>query len=219
MAKAIFLNCSPYLVVHGQLTNEVQNGVAIARTYDTLNRPTGYTIMRNGGGNNPVNPVETSYACDSLGRFASNAEVVVTDSCAYDHRGRMVRKEIFRSGRFVETSLQKVPGRDAPTARPQGYALAKTITYIRDNWNIIREIQWPVASGQWSVVSGQWSVASGQWSVVADGTSPSLPNFAQRLRGCVPRLVADGFCNYLLGQYAKPAVERRGGSLGRCGPA
>ena len=33
--------------LHGQLTNEVQNGVAIARTYDSLNRPTGYTIMQN----------------------------------------------------------------------------------------------------------------------------------------------------------------------------
>ena len=28
--------------LHGQLTNEVQNGVTIARTYDALNRPTGY---------------------------------------------------------------------------------------------------------------------------------------------------------------------------------
>ncbi len=27
--------------IHGQLTNEVQNGVSIARTYDSLNRPTG----------------------------------------------------------------------------------------------------------------------------------------------------------------------------------
>ena len=30
-----------------QLTNEVQNGVSIAHTYDSLNRPTGYTIMQN----------------------------------------------------------------------------------------------------------------------------------------------------------------------------
>ena len=33
--------------LHGQLTNEVQNGVSLARTYDSLNRPTGYTIMQN----------------------------------------------------------------------------------------------------------------------------------------------------------------------------
>ena len=67
--------------VHGQLTNEVQNGVSLARTYDTLNRPTGYRLMQNaecrmqndGGGNlaNLVNPVEVSYSYDSLGRFAS----------------------------------------------------------------------------------------------------------------------------------------------------
>ena len=31
--------------LHGQLTNEVQNGVSIARTYDSLNRPTGYSLM------------------------------------------------------------------------------------------------------------------------------------------------------------------------------
>ena len=30
--------------IHGQLTNKVQNGVAIARTYDNLNRPTGYSL-------------------------------------------------------------------------------------------------------------------------------------------------------------------------------
>ena len=67
--------------IHGQLTNEVQNGVSIARTYDSLNRPTGYRLMQNaecrmqndGGGNlaNLVNPVEVSYSYDSLGRFAS----------------------------------------------------------------------------------------------------------------------------------------------------
>ena len=59
----------------------MQNGVSLARTYDTLNRPTGYRLMQNaecrmqndGGGNlaNLVNPVEVSYSYDSLGRFAS----------------------------------------------------------------------------------------------------------------------------------------------------
>ena len=33
--------------IHGQLTDEVQNGVSIARTYDSLNRPTGYRLMQN----------------------------------------------------------------------------------------------------------------------------------------------------------------------------
>jgi YD repeat-containing protein len=45
---------------------------------------------------------------------ASNAEVVVT--YAYDHRGRMVRKEISRGG-----------------------AEARRIEYLWDDWNIIRE--------------------------------------------------------------------------------
>ena len=46
--------------VHGQLTNEVQNGVSLVRFYDSLNRPTGYSLMHdaqctmhNGGGANP----------------------------------------------------------------------------------------------------------------------------------------------------------------------
>ncbi len=44
---------------YGQLTNEVQNGAVIARTYDSLARPTGYAIMQNAecrmqnGGGNP----------------------------------------------------------------------------------------------------------------------------------------------------------------------
>ena len=60
--------------LHGQLTNEVQNGVTIARTYDALNRPTGYSLMQNGGGGNPV---EVSYTYDNLGLFSGvcfNAE-------------------------------------------------------------------------------------------------------------------------------------------------
>ena len=46
--------------VHGRLTNEVQNGVSLARFYDSFNRPTGYSLMHdaqctmhNGGGANP----------------------------------------------------------------------------------------------------------------------------------------------------------------------
>ena len=72
-----------------QLTNEVQNGVSIARTYDSLNRPTGYTIMQNaecrmqndGGAApstlQPFNPSTVTYSYDPLGRFSGvgfNAE-------------------------------------------------------------------------------------------------------------------------------------------------
>ena len=71
-----------------QLTNEVQNGDSIARTYDSLNRPTGYTIMQNaecrmqnGGGNpstlQPFNPSTVTYSYGTLGRFSGvgfNAE-------------------------------------------------------------------------------------------------------------------------------------------------
>ena len=104
---------SPSYSVHGQLTNEVQNGVSLARTYDTLNRPMGYSLDEEESLRSLRSlRLEYSYDADgnmtSDGRFhyfwngenrlvcASNAEVVVT--YAYDHRGRMVRKEISHRG-------------------------------------------------------------------------------------------------------------------------
>ena len=56
--------------IHGQLTNEVQNGVSIARTYDALNRPTGYSLCSSA-------PLRLNYSYDTLGRFSGvgfNAE-------------------------------------------------------------------------------------------------------------------------------------------------
>ena len=113
--------------LHGQLTNEVQNGVAIARTYDSLNRPTGYTLHEEDSLRS-LRSLRLEYSYDTLGRFsgvgfnaetqrsrASNAEVVVT--YAYDHRGRMVRKGISHRG-----------------------TEARRIEYLWDDWNIIRKI-------------------------------------------------------------------------------
>ena len=56
--------------LHGQLTNEVQNGAVIARTYDSLNRPTGYSLRASA-------PLRLDYSYDFLGRFSGvgfNAE-------------------------------------------------------------------------------------------------------------------------------------------------
>jgi len=50
----------------GQLTNEVQNGTTIARTYDALGRATGYAI-----GDGVAAGSAVSYSYDPLGRFAS----------------------------------------------------------------------------------------------------------------------------------------------------
>ena len=66
----MFLNCSPYLVVHGQLTNEVQNGVVLSRTYDTLNRPTGYSLDEEESLRS-LRSLRLEYSYDSLGRFVS----------------------------------------------------------------------------------------------------------------------------------------------------
>ena len=50
----------------GQLTNEVQNGTTIARSYDALGRETGYAI-----GDGVASGSVVSYAYDTLGRFDS----------------------------------------------------------------------------------------------------------------------------------------------------
>ena len=103
--------------LHGQLTNEVQNGVSLVRFYDSLNRPTGYSLMHdaqctmhNGGGANPstlqpFNLSTVTYSYDTHGRFASvtalggtrfvaSANPSTTFTYAYDHRGRMVTKTL-----------------------------------------------------------------------------------------------------------------------------
>ena len=65
------LNFASDFPLHGQLTNEVQNGVSIARPHDSLSRPSGYRLMQNGGASPPGEPFAVSYAYDSLGRLAS----------------------------------------------------------------------------------------------------------------------------------------------------
>ena len=61
---------SPSYSVHGQLTNEVQNGVSLARTYDTLNRPTGYSLDEEESLRS-LRSLRLEYSYDTLGRFAS----------------------------------------------------------------------------------------------------------------------------------------------------
>ena len=54
----------------GQLTNEVQNGTTIARTYDALGRATGYALE--GAGISTVDVgTQVEYGYDALGRFTS----------------------------------------------------------------------------------------------------------------------------------------------------
>ena len=76
---------------------------------------------------------------------ASNAEVVVT--YAYDHRGRMVRKEI-----------RKTSAGNPQTFEPSN---SQTFTYLWDDWNIIREI---VREGD------SFAVTDNVWGLDLDGT-------------------------------------------------
>ena len=54
-----------------RLTNEVQNGTVLARSYDALARPTGYRLMQNGGASPPGEPFAVTYAYDALGRMVA----------------------------------------------------------------------------------------------------------------------------------------------------
>ena len=62
----------------GQLTNEVQNGTTISRTYDALGRATGYAI-----GDGEAVGSTVSYSYDTLGRFASVVSGTNTFSYSY----------------------------------------------------------------------------------------------------------------------------------------
>jgi len=57
--------------LHGQLTNEIQNGVSISRSYDALARPAGCRLMHNGGASPPGEPFAVTYAYDALGRMVA----------------------------------------------------------------------------------------------------------------------------------------------------
>ncbi len=59
--------CPSNSSLHGQLTNDVQNGVAIVRPHDALARPTGLFSQSCLS----CHPVEINYAYDALGRLAS----------------------------------------------------------------------------------------------------------------------------------------------------
>ena len=62
----------------GQVTNEVQNGTTIARSYDALGRATGYVI-----GDGEASGSVASYSYDALGRFASVSSGTNTFSYSY----------------------------------------------------------------------------------------------------------------------------------------
>ena len=54
--------------IYGQLTNEVQNGAAISRSYDSLGRASGYSLCASA----PSAPLrEINYSYDSFGRFGA----------------------------------------------------------------------------------------------------------------------------------------------------
>ena len=55
--------------VEGLVTNEVQNGATLARSYDSLGRPTGYTLC----GSASLRETTVTFSYDLLGRLATVA--------------------------------------------------------------------------------------------------------------------------------------------------
>ncbi len=81
----------------GQLTNEVQNGTTITRSYDTLGRETGYAI---GGGIAAGSVV--SYSYDTLGRFASVSSGTNVFSYSYLPGSGLVSEMVANTGHAWE---------------------------------------------------------------------------------------------------------------------
>ncbi len=152
----------PSYSLHGQLTNEVQNGTAIARTYDALNRPTGYSLLShalNGVENielplrgplkNVSTPSTTSYSYDALGRLAAvdlNAEA---QSCGVG----------FEYSYLSNTDL--ISGKTATLGNHSPFTILHS-TFEWDGWNIIRET---ATDG-----SGSTTVTDNVWGLDLDGT-------------------------------------------------
>ena len=64
--------------LHGQLTNEIQNGVSISR-------PTGYRLMQNGGASPPGEPFAVTYAYDANGNVSEYVSINGSIVAHYDY--------------------------------------------------------------------------------------------------------------------------------------
>ncbi len=157
----------PSYSLHGRLTNGIQNGVSIARTYDALSRPTGYSLLshalngvesielpQRGPLKNVSTPSTTSYSYDALGRFSGigfNAEA----------QSRGVDSEY-----SYLSNADLISGKTATLGNHSPFSIIH-YTFVWDGWNIIREIQRPVASDQWSV---ETLATDYVWGLDLDGT-------------------------------------------------
>ena len=90
-----------------------------------------------------------------------------------------VRRQLMRPsrprGKMKTASASSASLRDENSSRTsRTLREIKTTTYIWDDWNIIREIQWPVASDQWPVGTLATShyplVTDYIWGLDLDGT-------------------------------------------------
>ncbi|MBR1608285.1 MAG: RHS repeat protein, partial [Kiritimatiellae bacterium] len=95
----------------GLLTNEVQNGTAIARTWDALGRSTGYALVGAGGsGSAGILPAAVSCAYDDLGRLASVASGDDVFTYGHEPDSSLVVSVANDRGLVRTTSFE--PGRD-----------------------------------------------------------------------------------------------------------
>jgi RHS repeat-associated protein len=77
ICDGVSTNCYAYNQF-GQITNELQNGMSLARSYDSFGRPTGYCI-----GDGLAEGSSVSYAYDTSGRFSSVSSGTNTFAYSY----------------------------------------------------------------------------------------------------------------------------------------
>ena len=111
----------------GLLTNEVQNGATLARSYDSLGRPTGYILCAS------ATPRETTVTCsyDSLGRLSSVASG--TNVFIYSHLPGTDLVSGYTCGGFSRTVTYE-PYRDLVSAITNrfGSRVISTFEYASD---------------------------------------------------------------------------------------
>ena len=111
--------------IHGQLTNEVQNGVSIARTYDSLNRPTGYSLCTS------ASLLVSTYSANALNQYTQRTVPGYAALRGFAATNAMVTV----NERPVWRINQSIGGSAAPTSARSGgnhFCLRETSCLFRD---------------------------------------------------------------------------------------
>ena len=126
ICEGVSTNCYAYNQF-GQITNELQNGTSLARSYDAFGRPTGYCI-----GNGLEEGSSVSYSYDANGRFSAVSSGTNTFSYSYLPGSSLVSGMTANTGHAWERIYE--PNRDLITSVHNRYG-DRTISrfdYVND---------------------------------------------------------------------------------------